>query len=263
VASVGFDPKEWVINEERHGIDFKKQELWEFSIVPIGSNKDALQQARSAGIDMEPVREWAARILDEWVEEKGIWLPKEAVEEVHKQTTTKTIHVLPSSAPAFKLKEDITWPEVVETMVELLGGRENKVPEDQRQGVYDALAAKYEEAGHKDNLPDFKSVEKQLLELSDLVKLSPEGKLVSATVTATVKVDPESMKGLEEWFEEKKAELEKVVAETDKDSGDDIEIIDAGGEEEKGIDEEGSALIAKALESIIDDRLRAVTGILD
>jgi hypothetical protein len=30
MASVGFDPKEWVINEERHGIDFKKQDRGRF-----------------------------------------------------------------------------------------------------------------------------------------------------------------------------------------------------------------------------------------
>lgn len=62
-TSVGFKPSEYTINEDRHGLDFKAQELLEFSIVPIPSNPQALVEARSAGIDLKPLIAWAKSIL--------------------------------------------------------------------------------------------------------------------------------------------------------------------------------------------------------
>lgn len=41
-GSVGFKPIEWVWNDKTGGIDFKKQELMEFSIVSIPANPEAL-----------------------------------------------------------------------------------------------------------------------------------------------------------------------------------------------------------------------------
>lgn len=66
-TSVGFAPIKYAFSEEpgrKHGIDFIEQELLEFSVVPIPANAEALVEARSAGIDIEPVREWAAKLLD-------------------------------------------------------------------------------------------------------------------------------------------------------------------------------------------------------
>ena len=45
-------------------MDFEKQELLEFSIVPVPANADCLVEARAAGIDVEPLREWAAKTLE-------------------------------------------------------------------------------------------------------------------------------------------------------------------------------------------------------
>lgn len=75
-TSVGFWPAEWTFNEERGGIDFKVQELWEYSIVPIPSNPDALIEARSAGIDLDPLREWGHKALENWTEERGLFVPR-------------------------------------------------------------------------------------------------------------------------------------------------------------------------------------------
>jgi HK97 family phage prohead protease len=72
-VSVGFKPKEytWVSSQNdaerarRGGIDFLKQELLEYSAVPVPANPNAVVSAKSAGIDVAPLRAWAEQVLDE------------------------------------------------------------------------------------------------------------------------------------------------------------------------------------------------------
>lgn len=90
-TSVGFAPQEWSYDEQRDGYNFSKQELLEFSIVPIPCNPEALVQAKSAGVDMEPLREWAERILDAWTEERGIYVPERQFEQIVKALWAKTL----------------------------------------------------------------------------------------------------------------------------------------------------------------------------
>jgi HK97 family phage major capsid protein/HK97 family phage prohead protease len=55
-VSVGFQPIEWTRSTDPkrpQGVDFKKQELLEISIVPIPANPNALVQAKAAGIDID------------------------------------------------------------------------------------------------------------------------------------------------------------------------------------------------------------------
>lgn len=63
-TSVGFRPQEWAFNETRGGFDFKRQELLEFSIVPVPANPEALIGAKQAGISLLPLKEWAIKMLD-------------------------------------------------------------------------------------------------------------------------------------------------------------------------------------------------------
>jgi len=66
-ASVGFIPTEFEMSKDRDGFhptDFKKQKLLEWSAVPVPSNPDGLSQARSFGIDVDPMVAWAEKILD-------------------------------------------------------------------------------------------------------------------------------------------------------------------------------------------------------
>lgn len=66
-VSVGFLPIEYSFVEEKDrpwGIDFKRQELLEISVVPVPCNANALAEARAKGIDTRPVVEWAERALD-------------------------------------------------------------------------------------------------------------------------------------------------------------------------------------------------------
>lgn len=72
-VSVGFKPLKYdpILDEEGHptyGYRFLKQELLEFSAVPIPANPDALVNARQKGIDTGPFKAWAEEMLDRWNE---------------------------------------------------------------------------------------------------------------------------------------------------------------------------------------------------
>jgi HK97 family phage prohead protease len=57
-VSVGFQPLEWHLTKDKNrpgGVDFRKQELLEISIVPIPANPNALTQAKAAGFDIERI----------------------------------------------------------------------------------------------------------------------------------------------------------------------------------------------------------------
>jgi HK97 family phage prohead protease len=62
-TSVGFRPLEFVRDGARGGINFLRQELLEYSIVPVPANSEALIVARSKGIDTSPIERWAAGVL--------------------------------------------------------------------------------------------------------------------------------------------------------------------------------------------------------
>lgn len=69
-VSVGFIPKDWekINDDDGHltGFEFKKQELLEFSVVPIPANPDCLMDAKAKGIDVSPFKHFAENILDNW-----------------------------------------------------------------------------------------------------------------------------------------------------------------------------------------------------
>ena len=74
-ASVGFKPLKYSENEERPGfrpLDFERQELLEWSVVPVPSNPNALAEARSKGIDLNPLGGWLESVLDEGSESQAI-----------------------------------------------------------------------------------------------------------------------------------------------------------------------------------------------
>lgn len=72
-VSVGFRPLKWerLVDEEGNetwSFRFKKQELLEFSAVPIPANPEALVAARQKGIDTAPFKSFAEEMLDRWNE---------------------------------------------------------------------------------------------------------------------------------------------------------------------------------------------------
>lgn len=94
-TSVGFLPDfekaDW--NEERGGFDFKVQTLLEFSVVPVPANPEALMDAKAAGIDCGPIREWAEKWLD--LNEPGAWVPTEQLELARKALAEPRIVIPP------------------------------------------------------------------------------------------------------------------------------------------------------------------------
>lgn len=99
-ASVGFIPKQGEFAEERAEdfwmpFDFLKQELLEWSVVPVPANPNALQGAKSMGIDTRPLREWAEKTLDG--EKSGLWVPRHRLEEIYHKTKEKTLTNIPNA----------------------------------------------------------------------------------------------------------------------------------------------------------------------
>ena len=58
-SSVGFKPMEYSRDEDRGGINFLRQSMLEWSIVPVPANAEALALASAKGIDVSPVLKWA------------------------------------------------------------------------------------------------------------------------------------------------------------------------------------------------------------
>lgn len=91
-VSVGFRPTEWDFAEERGpwAIDFAKQELLEHSAVPVPAHPEALLEARSAGIDVAPLREFYEKALDE----HGLLLiPRKKLEAAWKATGVDPVRI--------------------------------------------------------------------------------------------------------------------------------------------------------------------------
>ena len=89
-TSVGFNPTEWTWSEARdYGIDFKKQELLEYSLVPVPANPDAIMEARKSGIETTPLVAWAEEVLDT-KKYKGLYVPKSVIEKMHKDADGKS-----------------------------------------------------------------------------------------------------------------------------------------------------------------------------
>lgn len=89
-VSPGFTPVDFTVDKARGGVNFEKQALLEWSIVPIPSNPEALQEAKSMGIDLTPLKRWAEQTLDQMSDEPGLWLPKAMVEKALKVVDPKS-----------------------------------------------------------------------------------------------------------------------------------------------------------------------------
>jgi HK97 family phage prohead protease len=74
-TSVGFLPTDYDFDEDEWTFEFKKQELLEHSFVPVPAYPKALVTARSKGIDLEPLRDFCERYLDEHHQNKGLYVP--------------------------------------------------------------------------------------------------------------------------------------------------------------------------------------------
>jgi len=63
-VSIGFMPMETEPLEDSNGLNYKKIELMEISLVPVPSCREALLAASATGIDTSTVTDWARGVLD-------------------------------------------------------------------------------------------------------------------------------------------------------------------------------------------------------
>lgn len=80
-TSVGLMPVEWTWDEETGGLHFIKQKGLEWSLCSVPANPECYQLAKSAGIDVNPVREWAMRSLDAMVGVEGVYVSRDRLEK--------------------------------------------------------------------------------------------------------------------------------------------------------------------------------------
>lgn len=107
-ASVRWDPLEWTHNEKRGGIDFKRQELLEWSVVTIPSDTGALEGARAAGLDVAPMREWAERVLDGELRTRGlVAIPRGEAEKLWGACGERRLLVDVKAAPTRAAEEPV------------------------------------------------------------------------------------------------------------------------------------------------------------
>lgn len=95
-CSVGFRVLEWTYDEERRGFDILRQELLEFSIVPVPANAEALMDAKSAGIDVAPLKAWCEQTLD-GLEGPGLWVPKSQAQAAFKALAAPAVVIDPTA----------------------------------------------------------------------------------------------------------------------------------------------------------------------
>ena len=86
-TSVGFIPIDYKEAEGQEGnwfadLIFEKQELLEYSAVPVPSNPEALIDAKTKGIDLAPYVDWAERILDDPRALSDVYVPRKALERL-------------------------------------------------------------------------------------------------------------------------------------------------------------------------------------
>lgn len=87
-VSVGFMPLECDYSNDKdrpYGMVFLRQKLLEISLCSVPCNPGALIEARAAGIDTEPLREWASKVLDSGDQ---IMVPRQLLEETFKAAKT-------------------------------------------------------------------------------------------------------------------------------------------------------------------------------
>lgn len=73
--SVGFIPKKYAFDTERRGYDILECELLEYSCVPVPANPQALSAAKSAGVDLAPLKAMLEETMEQ-LEGPGLWVPK-------------------------------------------------------------------------------------------------------------------------------------------------------------------------------------------
>jgi HK97 family phage prohead protease len=148
-VSVGFIPLDWKYVEDEEGqitgYDFVKQDLLEFSAVPVPANPDALMNARAKGIDTAPFKHWAEKMLDEWQdsgqEVRDLYgIDKKTVEAIRRKAAGTGMVLRLSPEEQRKLAQRNMGVEINITAKDLTGSGEEAQEKDQdtmkiKQGI--------------------------------------------------------------------------------------------------------------------------------
>lgn len=95
-ASVGFSPIQWRKSNDRgeYAIDYVRQTLNEWSIVPVASNTEALAEAKSKGIDLSPMGPWLEKALDDG---SNLVISRDSLECMYKSVSAPVTSVVVNS----------------------------------------------------------------------------------------------------------------------------------------------------------------------
>lgn len=183
-VSVGFSPMEWSFTEEEdrnYGVDFKRQKLLEYSVVPVPANPNALVEARSKGINVQPLVDWADNVLSTAKTQRNrLFIPEKSLEQLR-----KTVQHVP---------------------------KENTVmDEKQLKDLLTGLAGVTEQLKRFVDAHDTKSADKQP-DIATLVKTAVDAALAERDTKATAKDDGKA--ALKKAVED--AVKEVITAETGK-----------------------------------------------
>ena len=97
--SIGFIPKKYAFDEERRGYDMIESELLEYSCVPVPANPEALSAAKSAGIDLAPLKTMLEEAIED-IDGPGLWVPKHiAIEALRIAAGEPKSVTVPAPAP--------------------------------------------------------------------------------------------------------------------------------------------------------------------
>jgi hypothetical protein len=102
-VSIGFIPRKYAYDEQRRGYDILESDLLEYSCVPVPMNPEALTAAKSAGVDLVPLKASLEEQLEQ-LEGPGLWVPKsvaiEAMRIASGAPKTVTVVVEDNDAPS-------------------------------------------------------------------------------------------------------------------------------------------------------------------
>jgi HK97 family phage prohead protease len=162
-VSVGFEPIEFEINEERDDgesffvpVDFLSQRLLEYSVVPVPSNPEAVLEGRTLrdhlraeGVDIRAMVEWCERALDgEALPNVGpLNVPRLLVERARKAIVSVGDGLVLAPSSYVRADDDEEKPPVAEG--------ETPDEEEEEERAADDAAALCPECGHEGVVGDF------------------------------------------------------------------------------------------------------------
>lgn len=253
-ASVGFsiNPGAWKASEDParpNGWDIKGQELHEWSVVPVGSNRDAVMGAKAAGIDVAPFVPWCRQLLDTWSGQKGIWLPRADVEEMYKFCKGNGFSILmPNLEDLTPLKKDSEMEDEKKKSIldspEILEAIADDIKNQGQIGASIAVARSQQEAAGQEK------INKSIL-------------ATLGTLTETLKSIQESLKPTDPHQESAKAE----EGSEDKGAGDDAfwsDVLEGSQGEEKtnSLNDELQAMIQGSAQKKLNEAMTPTTGLV-